>query len=315
MQDFTQSIQGCGKLKYKYITALTQKERTTSTGEKFPGASKYELLCVIFLSQIADSSGYIEQFTIKDLSSILQCSEREVYCLIAGLIKKEYITAQYYKNENWSGVKNIKLIGNDFSNIKKYTSADRYISSFYPILNFADKNAVAALGNLSLFALRLLLYLLCMHDKNRGIRVSFSTLMEMLQVHDKKLIYSYFTELENIFGKHFFICTQSGKKKFHMIWIKKNAYMLPDLLDEQLTYYKRRWSLLLKNMSILIDAGKTMMDYLNLIFKEIYVALKNGISIKQAESVIIQALQTNGYYLNQISLLRATLNLEQLYTS
>lgn len=312
MQDFTQSIQGCGKLKHNFISDLTKKERIISSGKTMPGASKYELLCVIYFSQIADKSGFIEQFAIRDLSDILCCSKREVYCLLNGLLKKEYITAKYYQNENWSGIKNIRLIGNDFSQIKKYTGKDRYISAFYPVFDFSDKEMVKRLADLSLFALRLLLQLLCMYDKNHGIRVSFQALMELLDVHDKKLIHSYLKELEKILGQRFFIITGRGRNNYHMIHIRPNPYMTPELTDRQLTYYKRRWMLKIKNESIYVDSGRTILEYLNVIFQQIYTALRDGILLDKAEDVILSWIKKNGYYLDIITLARAGNDLDGL---
>lgn len=312
MKDFTLGIQGCAKLKYNFILDLIAKKRRLSSGVVVPGASKYELLCVIYLSQIADSAGYVEQFAIHDLSQILHCSEREVYYLINGLIKKEYITADYYQSANWSGVKNIRLIGNDFSNIQKYTGKDRYISAFYPVFNFNDGSMIEALTDLSLFSLRLLLLLLSMYDRKYGVRVSFQTLMKLLDVHNNKLIFLYLKELERVCGERFFIVVSHGKHLYHMIHIRpNNMYMTPELTERQLTYYKRKWLLKIQNESVPIDPIKTISEYLSMIFQKVYAALSTGLSLENVENIIFNQIKLNGY-LDLITLARADNDLDTL---
>ena len=297
ISDVSKQINGCGKLAYSLVLKLCKKSLPGPNGTVCPGASKFEILTLIYLSQIADASGYVSQYTTKELAGVIGCDPRSVYPIIDGLRRKGFITAKYYEDMNWSGVKDIKILNNDFSKIGKYDKTTRYISTFYPFFNFSDEQALAFMSGLSLYALRTLLYLLTVYSHEHGLKLSCNTVCDTLQIHDRALVVGYLEELSAYLGKDFYIVKKAANKRYiygNVIIAAKNVFFVPDRpSDSQLTYYKRRWALYFINNDISIAPGESLPELLNLLFTSVYSWMTKGFALEFIESVYQGKLETD----------------------
>jgi len=312
MQPELRSLQGLGKLSKSFLYRLVSKSVTGLDGQVYPGASKYELLAVIYLSQIADQKGLIKQFHLQDFAQVLKCSEREVYVLLNNLVSKKYISAHFYQNKKWTGFRNIRLIGNDFSKVKKYSRENRYLSTFYSFFNWSDGN-VSSLEKLSLYALRLLLLLLFDYHYQNGANGSAAYYCERLQIKDTSLIDSYLKEIEDaLLYEKFYEVKKSKKNKNGFIHIySKNNFLIPENkpADTQMTFYKRKWLMFLLNHNavlyndpaLLLHSASYKVDMhmvLNSIFSVVSAYLLKGYALECLETIIKGVIAESGYLLD-----------------
>jgi len=315
-------LQGLGKLSQSYLYRLVSKRVRCLDGQYRNGASKLELLAVIYLSQIADVSGYVAQFRIKDFAQILRCSEREVYYIMENLVAKEYVQATFYENRKWTGFRDIKLIGNDFSDDTLFQKGYRYVSSFYSFFDWSDAN-MASLEKLSLYAIRILLLILFFYNFNHGCKLKREDLCELLGIKDKSLVRGYLKELEEyLFYSKFSEIVHSGAANEYIRVFSKNAFMTPDNKPKtgQMSYYKRKWLLhLLNNKAVvyndpsLVSRSKdyilTMNDILEKIFSLVSSYLLKGHLLSNVERAIETVFREAGYILDLFSLSRMDLRL------
>lgn len=311
-----QCLQGCGKLNIHFLTRLTSKTVVGKDDIVYPAASKLELLTVIYLSQIADSSGFISEFKTKSLSNILGCSERAIYVILKGLSKKGYIDYTYYDDLNWSGLRDIRLIGNDFSNIKKFNAKTRYVSTFYSFFDFSNPEAVGFLTNLSLYALRLLLILLSMYDYRHGSKISCNRLCKELGISDRSLIKDYLSELESFLGTDFYEIVPNMRRRLLygtvLLSPRNSTFVSETPSDQQLTYYKRRWLLYFINNNMVIDSSFPVSRYLNMIFNNVYAALIRKIPLECIEKTILESLAIDDHVVSMNTLYNANNSLLKL---
>lgn len=293
-------IMGCGKISLSNIYKLI---------DKTSGASKYEILTYIYLSQIADRAGKVAQFTTKDLAAVIHCDPRSVFVVLKNMEKKNLIKVAYYQEKNWSGVKDIRLIGNDFSNVANFKK-HRYISSFYPFFDFSDEENVTKLNNLSLYALRLLLLLLSKYRSDTGLKISYNRLRSELQLEKRSLIHGYLLELESLIGKDFFHKVKKDREIYGILYISVNTtYLIPEKSprEKQLSYYKRHWLLLFKNHDMTISRVSPLSDLLNYIFTTVYTALSNDRGrLSELEEKMLDSLQTDGGFIDFLTLYHAS---------
>lgn len=291
-------LNGCGKLKYDLVLKLTKKNLPGPNGTISTGASKFEILTLIYLSQIADKSGYISQFTTKDLATVIGCHERSVYVIIKGLQSKGFIKAKYYEDLNWSGVKDITILNNDFSKVKKYNKTTRYVSTFYPCFDFTNESSQKFLEGLSLYALRTLLYILTIYNYDNGCRISCNKIKDALQIQDRSLIIDYMEELSTYFGTDFYKLGRAANRRYiygNLTIHSRNPFLIPTAspADEQLTYYKRKWMLYILNNDIFVCQDCSLLELLNLIFSTVYHWLTKGVSLELIEHTLISKFESD----------------------
>lgn len=318
MQSELLALQGLGKLSKSYLYRLVKKTITCSDGIERCGASKYELLSIIYLSQIADSSGYIKQFRIKEFADVIRCSEREVYVIMENLVAKQYISAKLYNNKKWTGFRNIRLLGNDFSKVKKFTRENRYLNTFFSFFDWSDAN-MDALDKISLYALRFLLLLLFEYNYKNGCNLNTALICEQLGIENRKLLVGYLKELEdNLFYDTFYQVKNYKRKINNFIHIySKNVFLMPEdkPADKQLTYYKRKWMLYLYNNKAIIYNNDKLVKHntsylinqtyiLNRIFSFVSAYLLKGHLLKQIEAVVENVLEDSCFIIDILVLER-----------
>lgn len=314
-----EALQGLGKLSLPYVKKMISKSVEGSDGTVYSGASKLEILTLLYLSQIAEPSGLVREFKTKDIAETICCSERAVFVIFASLKKKGFITYKDYDNKRWTGLKDIRLLNNDFSSVNKYTKNTRYISTFYTFFDFTDESVVSFLNGLSLYALRTLLCILISYNYNTGLRMSCDRFCEELGIVDRSLIKYYLDELAAYFGDDFFTIRRGHNARitYGNVYIGAHKSSLqPEAAphDEQMTYYKRRWLLNFKHYDMVCDYHFPLSRYLCELFNLVFRALEHGISLDVAEETLIDSLCTDDFIVDTRTLYNGRARLEALYT-
>lgn len=282
-------MQGCGKLSHTVVSRLIKNNLSGNNGVTLNGASKYEIFSVIYLSQIADSSGFVSQFRIQDLANVTGCSIRNTYNILHNLKSKGFISFKYYNNVNWSGIKDIRLLNNDFSKVTKYSGQNRYVNSFHTCFDFTDKKSYAFLHSLSLYALRTLLIILDIYKYENGTRISCLEIANRLGISHVFLTVSYMQELEKFYGTGFFTFKKNHSRRkgiYGYITIApRNPYLNAPKspADMQMTYFKRKWLLFFQNNDIeysaLTSNWNNPLSCLNRLFSLIFSTLCDNANI------------------------------------
>lgn len=295
MADNIDEIMGCGKISLANVTKLIKRDG---------GASKYEIMTYVFLSQIADRTGKVEQYRTKQLSGIIGCDPRTVFEILKNMETKGLIRLNYYKDQNWSGIRDIKLTGNDFSNVVNFKK-HRYISTFYKFFDMSDESNVKRLNGLTLYAIRLLLLILTKYNPQNGLRVSHDRLRRELGLEKRSLIDGYMRELETILGSGFYHSSKRERLNYGNIYISPRVTMLvPERSpsDRQMSYFKHHLKNLMENENMTITKEGSFMEYANYLFSSIYSFMKSSnIKYRQIEEKMIQSFQTDGGFIGWLS--------------
>lgn len=182
----------------KISSALLHKlvSRTLLNGEKAANALGASHACIdtmIYLCQICDNAGFISDFYITSLVSKTVASKRGAYFVLEILEKKGFIKVSCHHSKN--GYRDIKILDNDFSNYRK---DQRYLNLNRSYFNINSPD-FQLFRNKSLFAKKLLLYILFMYDAQggkRGYRANTRRLAKQLGIQNESLIVSYADELK-----------------------------------------------------------------------------------------------------------------------
>ena len=189
-RDFVDSIYGSYKIStkvlYKMISASSMHHG------RYAGASKYEIDAMIYLTHLADSSGFVEDFRTSEFIRGIGCSRREAYSLIHSLEDKGYISLTA---SDWKCCRGIKILDNDFSH---YNKSDRYLDTNH---GFFIKGGVGyqEFKELSLTATRLLLYLMYNYSAGYGYHASYSSVQTALGIKGRRAINRCLSEIESLF--------------------------------------------------------------------------------------------------------------------
>lgn len=217
-------LYGSYKLSEHIIRRLTSTTVLGDGNEVYHSASRLEIGTLLYFSHICDSSGVIRNFRSSSLAQILSCSDRQCANIIENLRKKQFITT---KGEKWTGIKTIRILNNDFSNVKKYTHQTRYLntsSDYFDRMGEWYKKFM----ELSVNAMRSFIYVMYNYSFQNGYRVSISTLMQKLGIKNKYTLLGYMREMESLLGKDFFYI-YSGRDpriKYDVIMIRPGNHNL-----------------------------------------------------------------------------------------
>lgn len=258
MQDrLYQGAYSCGKIAAQNIYKLTAKHINVG-GKLMPGATKYEILTYLYLTQIADESGFITAFETSSLASVIGCSRRTVFYLLSSLSQKQLIATYYYNGKRHTGIKDIRLINNDYRNVS-INATNQYLNTYLPIFNFAVSGNVNKLLKLSTYALRMLLFIAHKYDPHYGQRFSVDTVRVALGIRSRSLVNKYVDELRklNLLGDDAIcmIADRTNGYRYGIVSVQPGLLHIvrDDVRPGQLTYYKRKWQLFwLHNTNALI---------------------------------------------------------------
>lgn len=235
------------KLSAETVQKCIKRTLVDIHGNTVPGCSKNEIATLIYMTHIADQSGKIEAFTASMITEALSCSRRDSFLILNNLKDKGFILIE---NRSWTGYMDITILHNDFSNVSKYTKNTRYLNTNHCFFDRTDHGLYSAFRDLSLYATRLLLYLLYCYNVDYGYQITYSSLANVLSVKSRSLIHKYLEELQPILGalcdSSFYESIKDDRKGFLYGRIKiffHNSMMIPNqgIQDQQDSYYKRFW--------------------------------------------------------------------------
>ena len=205
-----------------YKLSEYQLMRLISKGEH--GASSFEIDTMLYLSQICDEKGVINRFRISELKHIIGCSLRECYYVLSNLEKKGLLSVSC---ENKNGYRKLLLTNNNFSGVTDYRK-NRYLNVNRCFLNpFSPEYCYYQ--KLSLFAKKLLLYILYQYSTKRGYRFKFRQAAKALCIKNETLISQYLQEIKPLLIDDeliTYMSKESDGRKYDMCFIKQNSTML-----------------------------------------------------------------------------------------
>lgn len=240
-------IIGLYKLSSENVNKCIQRTLVDIHGNRVPGCSKNEIATLIYLTQIADQKGKIEAFKASMIMQAISCSKRDSFLIINNLQQKGFIQIE---NRTWTGYMDIRILNNDFSQVKKYDKNVRYLNTNRPYFDRTDFAFYNAFRNLSLYATKLLLYVLCAYNIDYGYHITYMSLTSVLSVKSRSLIHKYLEELQPILGalseSSFYESYPDLKKGFRYGRIKipfRNTMFIANkgITEKQDSYYKRYW--------------------------------------------------------------------------
>lgn len=280
---------GSYKLSCRLLLHILAKEVTGPDGKQYPSLSKCEIITLLYFTQIADSASYIAHVKINELGSQLGYSKRHAYNIIQNLKKKGFIDVT---GDGWTGYYSVIIKDNDFQQVKKYTSQNRYLNTNHPFL-CSDTEYYFTFINLSLYAVKTFLYIFYGYDALYGYRFSLERLMAVLGINDKYLCISYLKELEAVLGKGYYTLRGSKTKrlKYDIVEIHSgNAALVPDqgIRQNQASYYKHKWLIYLKKTGLQFKRDRWLVSE---IFGIVYTCLRTGrLLLGAIENIIKEAL-------------------------
>lgn len=293
-------IQGSYKLSSTIINKLTKKTIIGPDNKVYPGATKNMIITMLFFSHICSKSGYISNFRPADLALVLHCSLRSTFNIIQSLKACGLIEVS---GDNWTGIKDIKLLNNDYSSVSDYTKL-RYINTNRGYFDYRSNQGYDKLLNLSLYSLRLLLLLLLNYNEKHGYHISIDTICSQMQISNRLLIPKYIFELKNVLGKEFCIIHKNKLKrqKYGSLIIKSNEdAMKPQygLHNNQDSYYNNLWKTRFRLWDIYIPPNcGTPHKNAGRIYAIVSNFLQKNLSLEIIENSIASIIKVHGI-LNQ----------------
>jgi hypothetical protein len=311
----TNDINGLYKLSEKTVMRLVSRSLTDKNGRHMPGASRYEIAAVIYLTHISDSNGYVTSIKATEIGDALSCSRRNAFILIKNLEKKGFIRIL---SKEHTGYMDLQLLENEYADVKDYSGkGTRYLNTNRYFFNQADPS-YAVFMNLSLYAMRLLLYLLFNYNKAYGYHASYDALCHRLGIRSRSLVHKYLKELEPLLSSYldfnaesasgcFYKSMPDEKKGLHYGRInifRDNGMMLPDtgIGKDQDSYYKRYWISRIKEAGYLVSGlHATLADYADQLYQMASHYLKKNLKRALIESLIMEQIEADGI-LNELTM-------------
>lgn len=298
-------IESCYKLNSKVVERMTARHVKGPDGQVYPGCSKLMIACLIHFSHICSTSGEIASIRLNSLELVLHCDKRSIYSCIHALEQRGFITVETI--DAFAGIKRIKILDNDFTNVNYKNSSIRYLNTNYPFFNYRGNTGYEAFLNLSLYAMRLLIYLLYNYNSSFGYRTSYDNLCSKLSIKKRFRIQRYLKELEPIIGENYFHTTKNIIKRYTYgsISMRSNYYAAkPSSFYEhsQETYYTFH----LKERIIRLGFDKitevgTLHKFAARIGSIVNTFLQKNISLELIENTIFTII-TDHYMLDETTL-------------
>ena len=271
------NYKGVSGLNGSYKLSETVIERILS--RQFDGSdsvSNYEILALIYFSQICDTKGVIEEYKVPDLAEIIGCSRRAAYYIVENLVIKGFIIQS---KSSWAGYRKLTILNNDFSSAD-YKSV-RYLNTNFSYFSRKDPD-YSEFKKLSLYAKKALLIILLKYHSKYGYRVEIDTLRSYLGVSKKEKIMEYIHELQDVAKMPCFTPLSSIK-------------------EYQDCYTKYRIETLFKRSGITFNKlFENEFDIWSSGIQQIYSIYVNyaskGLSYSQIEGVVSDIILSFGYY-------------------
>lgn len=300
-------IEGSYKLSEKVIKRLVGRNIECPNESFCVSISNYELLAVLFFSQICNSSGIVEEIKITSLAEIIGCSRRAAYSIINNLSQKGFISIE---SSSWTGYHTIRILDNDFKDADYKTT--RYLNTNFTYFNPLHKD-YEAFKKLSLYAKKSLLMILFNYQAKYGYRVSLDNFMEYIGIYNKTKVMGYIDELRRMFDERLFIVYGSKKErlKYHNVYIKAQmpCFTADTGIDEkQFCYIKHQYLQHLKVQGISFSSLYTeeepqIMKSLHKLYAMTLHYMSAGLSFSQIEQTIFDVIYQEGN-VNEIAFYR-----------
>ena len=179
---------------YKISTKLLYKMVSGRAYHNGRGAvaSRYEIIAILFLTRIADTSGYVEHFRTAEFIEGTGCSRREAYALIHSLEEKGFISTA---GSDWKCCRGVRILDNDFSS---YDRSKKYLDTNH---GFFLKGGVGheEFMKLSVTAMKLLLFLMYNYSQSYGYHASYASIQEALGIKCRHVVNRCLEELSPLF--------------------------------------------------------------------------------------------------------------------
>jgi len=242
MKNQLKQIESCYKLNSKVVERMTARHVVGPDGSTYPGCSKLMIACMIHFSHICSTKGEIESIRLSSLELVLKCDKRSIYSCIDALIMRGFIKVETV--DSFAGIKRITILNNDFSSVN-YESGVRYLNTNYPFFNYRSNEGYDKFLNLSLYAMRLLIYILYNYNAATGYRTSYDNLCAKLSIKKRFRIQRYLKEIESVIGKDFFKTSKNEVKRYTYGSVSipsyyTNAKAAQKYYPTQDTYYTHR---------------------------------------------------------------------------
>lgn len=295
------NYKGVSGLNGSYKLSETVIERILS--RQFDGSdsvSNYEILALIYFSQICDIKGVIEEYKVPDLAEIIGCSRRATYYIVENLVIKGFIIQS---KSSWAGYRKLTILNNDFSSAD-YKSV-RYLNTNFSYFARKDPD-YSEFKKLSLYAKKALLIILLKYHSKYGYRVEIDTLRSYLGVSKKEKIMEYIHELQAMFDERILIVSSNNKERIKNHNLRVVAKMpcftpLSSIKEYQDCYTKFRIETLFKRSGITFNKlFENEFDIWSSGIQQIYSIYVNyaskGLSYSQIEEVVSDIILSFGYY-------------------
>lgn len=300
MKNSFSQIQSSYKLSHYLVKRMTSREIKLSSGKIKPGCSKLMIATMIYFSHISSSSGNIPLFKVSELELVLRCSKRAAYQVLSDLEERELIEVTTI--DGWNGIKSVKLLNNDYSQIKDY-SQNRYLNTNMPFFHYRENKGYDQFMVLSLYAMRLLIYLLYNYNQRNGYHSSFDQLCSSLGIKHRRYIHLYIQEINSLFAPHQTLIGERkdkySRKKYGSISMSAYSPRFSpsghyDLNQE--SYYLHKWKRKLYMMGLQAVKTSTLSihQFSHRIVKIVNVFLtKQNLSLVLIEATVENILKEN----------------------
>jgi hypothetical protein len=306
-------ITGLYKISEKLLRKLIKK-RITVSGRTYNGASRLEILSVLYFAQIADQTGRIKDFKTSDLAEITGCTVRQTYILMHSMQDKGILT---YSGDRWTGIKDIILSDSDFSYLKDSAPKERYLNINHGWFIRTD-GLYKSFRALSLYSMRLFLMLFFNYSTEFGFHMSYKSICETLGLRSKYVINSCLKELRPLldFDGDFYTIKNDKKRRLQYGYISMPAgqhMFMPEtgVRANQDSYYKRYWIGKIQDEGFMVTGlHYTINDYADQFYM---IARKyiDKISRETLEHIIMRQIKNDGI-LNEMTVYRINAALSQL---
>lgn len=257
-----------------------------------------EIDLLIFLCQICDQKGYIDELSYLEIKDYTNMCTKSIYNSLKGLKDKGYIS---YDAATY-GYYNIQIIDNDFSDSshdkKGYLNVNR--DSF-----IKGTSSYATFFKLSVFEKKVYLFILVNYSRTYGYRAFIKSIGQMLGLKNKMLIESYLTSIIPLLGADYFEVKKSKqkyKRAERIMVINSNLSSFnsnSSIYHGQITYEKRELDRYIKSNSLeyVSIPGPSGVDitkdyYLNNLFT--YFEIYKNLSYNYIKQVIEKVLVSYG---------------------
>ena len=268
-------LKGLYKISDALLYRMIAKRVVSKDGISYNGASRLEILSILYLTHIADSRGHVEGFRVQEFMSKTGCSRRKAFDLMHTLCDKGYIRVH---GSDWAYCHDIDLLYSDFSDFDK---SMRYIDTNMPLFE-QGRSLFDAFSGLSLYSMRLMLYIVRNYSMDYGYHASFSSVMAALGIKHRSVLMHCLDELQDTFGfLDEFVRIRSdlktGVRYGYMDLLKSLDFLSRNqgISVSQDSYYKRRVEHIADDTGAVLSPDKVRRgSILNRIFYECQSALE-----------------------------------------